>query len=203
MNKLCLLSCLVLAVSAHAQSAPRVAFVGDQFTYVWQQSAAFKANPSWIGAGTPLTFSYANSFAVAAAFPGVLSQHPDYVFLETGDADMAEGNSQGTRQGLQFEGAAIAIIDIVQMAKKANVKIIIGSDGFGGGWLQDFANNENVPLVNFGGPLYAACPEGTRVLGQCPSLIDPNPSPADGGPFSITVPSTHRYWSQGHSGTRS
>jgi hypothetical protein len=193
MNKLCLLACLALAVSAHAQSAPKVVFVGDQFTYAWQQSAAFKANPNWIGAGTPLTFSYANSFAVAAAFPGVLSQHPDYVFLETGSADLVGGNSSATKEGMKFEGTASEIISIVQMAKKANVKIIIGSTGLGlegddeslgflGSWLQDFAHNENVPIVNFT-PLYVGCDS----QGQCP-LLDPNPSPSDGGPFSITVP---------------
>jgi hypothetical protein len=73
------------------------------------------------------------------------------------------------------------------MAKKANVKIIIGSDGFGGGWLQDFANNESVPFVNFGGPLNAACPESIRVQGQCPILTGDS-SPADAYLWSITVP---------------
>jgi hypothetical protein len=183
MNKLCLLSCLALAVSAHAQTKPKVVFVGDQFTYAWQQSAAFKANPNWTGAGTPLTFSYGNSGAVAAAFPAVLSQHPDYVFLQTGQADLAEGNSSATKWGMQFEGTAIGIIEIVQMAKRANVKIIIGNligEGFTNGWLQAFAQNENIPIVNFADVLNVDCPS------QCPLLGGSSPSGEE--IWDITVP---------------
>jgi hypothetical protein len=42
-------------------AAQKVVFVGDQFAYAWQQSGAINANPNWIGAGIPITFSYANS----------------------------------------------------------------------------------------------------------------------------------------------
>jgi hypothetical protein len=94
---------------------------------------------------------------------------------------------------MKFENTARGIVDIVQMAKMANVKIIIGSTGLGlegdpenlgflGSWLQQFAQNENVPIVNFT-PLYVGC----NSEGQCP-LLDPNPSPSNGGLFSITVP---------------
>jgi hypothetical protein len=186
MNKLCLLSCLVLAVSAHAQTKPKVVFAGDQSTYAWQQSAAFKANPNWIGAGLPGDDSYGASGRVAADFQTVLNQHPDYVFLTTGAEDVGQGYSEAIRWGMQFEGAAIGIIDIVQMAKKANVKIIIGNligEGFTNTWLQAFGQNENVPIVNFADALNVGC--NNQV---CP-LYDPNPTQS-GGPFSITVPNS-------------
>jgi hypothetical protein len=72
------------------------------------------------------------------------------------------------------------------MAKKANVKIIIANinDAFTDTWLQAFAQNENVPIVNFADVLSQGCVYSQN---QCP-LLDPNPSPSDGGPFSITVP---------------
>jgi Bacterial Ig-like domain (group 2) len=185
MNKLPL-ACLAIAMSAHAQTVPKVAFVGDQFTYVWQQSAAFKANPNWIGTAIEHEFGYAASEGVAAAFPAVLNQHPDYVFLETGRSDLAEGNSPAAKVGLQFEDAAIGIIDIVQMAKKANVKIIIANigDPFTDTWLQAFAQNENVPIVNFGDALNKAC---IYAQGPC-SVYAVDLSPENGNPFSIQVP---------------
>jgi len=188
MNKLCLLSCLILAVSAHAQSAPRVAFVGDQFVYAWQQSAAFKSNPNWIGAGIPITFGYTNSQVVAAGFPAVLSKHPDYVFLQLGQADMAGGNSPATTFGMEWEDAAIGIIDVVQVAKKANAKIIIGNlvgNDYMNSWLQTFAQNENIPLVNFADPLSVGCYQG-----GCP-LLDPNGS--GDSPWNISVPNAAGY----------
>lgn len=184
------LACLTLAVSAHAQSAPKVIFVGDQFTYAWQQSAAFKANPNWIGSGTPLTFTYGNSGAVAAAFPAVLSKHPDYVFLQTGQADLAEGNSSATKWGMKYENTAVGIIEIVQMAKRANVKIILGNlvgGGFMDGWLQAFALNENVPIVNFADVLNVGCNSQ-----GCP-LLDPNVSPSGEDIWGITVPNVAGY----------
>jgi hypothetical protein len=171
----------VFSINADAQTKPKVAFVGDQFTYVWQQSASFKANPNWIGAGTSSACCYGASSSVAASFPAVLNQHPDYVFLETGESDLLEGPSPAAKLGLQFEGTAVAIINIVQMAKRANVKIIIGNvvgEGFMDGWLQAFAQNENIPIVNFADVLNVGCNSEA-----CP-LLDPNPTP----PFSITVP---------------
>lgn len=49
MNKLCLLACLLVSV-AHAQTAPKVVFVGDYVTSLWQASPTFTANKNWIGA---------------------------------------------------------------------------------------------------------------------------------------------------------
>jgi hypothetical protein len=190
------LFCLALAVNAHAQS-PKVAFVGDQFTYAWQQSAAFKANPNWIGAGTSSNCClYGTSIYVSTAFPAVLAKHPDYVFVETGNSDLVEGNSAATRWGMQFEDVAEGLISIVQAAKKANVKIIIANiyDDFTNTWIQGFAQNENIPVVNFGDALSKACYKGYQP--SQPGIAPPPPcavfangsSPADGGPFSITVP---------------
>jgi hypothetical protein len=88
---------------------------------------------------------------------------------------------------MQFEEAAAGIISIVQMAKKAKVKIIIANinDDFTDTWLQAFAQNENVSIVNFADVLSKGCGYSQ---GQYCSLYDPNPSPSDGGPSTITVP---------------
>src|SRR5882757_8931083 len=127
MNKLCLLSCLALAVSAHAQSAPKVVFTGDRFMYNWQQSAAFTSNKNWIGAGLDSFGStfFASTY-VAADFQRVLNQHPAFVFIETGSSDVF-WQIDSTPLGAEWPDAARSIVQMVDMAQKAGVKVILGN----------------------------------------------------------------------------
>ncbi len=202
MNRLCLLSCLALAVSAHAQNLPKVVFTGDETTYTWQQSAAFQANANWIGAGiqgVPEGDHTGYSITVLDEFQtNVLNQHPAFVFIETGASDIA-WNSDSSPYGLEFEETADAIIEMVQMAQKAGIKVILGnvvtagfqSDHFNL-WLQAYTQAENIPLVNFQSVL-----EGTNrpngPLGSCqPCTYTATGEPvlvtSTGGPFPMDVP---------------
>ena len=51
MFKLCFLACLLVSFAATAQTAPKVVFVGEDFTTAWQSTPQFTANTNWIGAG--------------------------------------------------------------------------------------------------------------------------------------------------------
>jgi hypothetical protein len=58
MNKVvCCLFAFLLSSAAHAQTNPKVVFVGAGFTYNWQQTPQFTANKNWIGAGIPTPYS--------------------------------------------------------------------------------------------------------------------------------------------------
>jgi hypothetical protein len=202
MNKLCLISCLALAFSANAQTTPKVVFTGDETTYTWQQSAAFHANSNWIGAGiqgVPEGDQTGYSNAVRNEFQtNVLNRHPAFVFIETGASDLA-WQSDSTPYGLEFEQTADDIISMVQMAHKANIKVILGnivtagfqSDHFNL-WLQAYTQAENIPLVNFQSVL-----EGTNSpngpLGICQPCTyyatgEPVLVTSTGGPFPMDVP---------------
>jgi hypothetical protein len=180
-----LLSCLVLAVSANAQTGPKVVFVGDLFTYNWQQSAAFKANQNWIGQGLSTTNWVDASTSVAGSFQTALNQHPAMVFIETGSSDISvQFDSQPL--GAEWEVAADAIIQMVQMAQKANVKVILGNvaaSGYNGdyfnGWIQTFAQAEGIPVVNFAYWLFNGC-----------ASVIPPPTQYSTAPCVLLTPST-------------
>jgi hypothetical protein len=161
-----LLSCLALAVSANAQTAPTVVFTGDNATYGWQQSSSFTANKNWIGAGLQygdgwnwgFTQDVLNNFQT-----NVISKHPNFVFIETGLDDVAM-ETDDMPYGAEWQDATVPLIQMVKMAQAAGIKVILGNIIVGGadgdpydsfksnhfnGWLQAFATAENIPIVNF------------------------------------------------------
>jgi hypothetical protein len=176
-----LLSCLALAVSANAQTGPKVVFVGDNLVYNWQQSAAFKANQNWVGQAVdnsdPLV-----SYQVAANFQTALNLHPDFVFISTGSTDVSvQTDSQPF--GLEWEIAADAIIQMVQMAQNANVKVILGNieaPGYNGSyfnsWIQTFATAKGVPVVNLNYWIQHGCAE-----------VIPPPEPVTGATTCVVM----------------
>jgi hypothetical protein len=187
-----LLSCLALAVSANAQTAPKVVFVGDNLVYNWQQSSAFKANQNWVGQAVyDGTFTDASS-RVAAHFQTALNLHPDIVFISTGTADVSvQYDSQPL--GLEWEVAADAIIQMVQMAQNANVKVILGNVEAGGyigdyfnGWIQTFAQAKRIPVVNLNYWIQNGCasviPPPEPVTAPTTCVVMQPPSPADSNP---------------------
>jgi hypothetical protein len=159
------LSCLAIVVTAHAQTAPKVVFTGDVFTYNWQQTPAFKANTNWIGAGLDKFGSslFQESTYVAAEFQSnVINQHPDFVFIETGSSDIA-WQTDSTPLGAEWPDAANAIVQMVDMAQKAGIKVILGNVPMGDpnfpglpdgksdyfdNWLQTYAQEVTIPIVN-------------------------------------------------------
>jgi hypothetical protein len=169
MNKVrllaCLLSCLLISV-AHAQTTPKVVFTGDNFTYAWQQTSQFTANKNWIGAGIQVGCCFgAGSMNVAEAFQtNVLNQHPAFVHIVTGGSDTSLVRD-AIPYGAVWQQWAHAIMDMVGMAQKANIKVILGtlptdagSEPKGGdtwttqefnSWLQNYGLAKNIPVVNY------------------------------------------------------
>jgi hypothetical protein len=131
-----LLSCLALSFALSTMAAraatpapPKVVFAGDQFMYNRQQSSALKANANWSGVALNNTgglFGYGESSAAAANFQTALNLHPVIVFIETGTADM-QWITDSNPFGFRWEQGAQPIIQMVQMAQKANVKVILGN----------------------------------------------------------------------------
>jgi hypothetical protein len=163
MNKLCLLSCLVLAVSAQAQSAPEVVFTGDNFMNVWQQTPQFTANMNWIGAGIQVQPLFGpGSKAVDADFQAaVVSRHPVFVQILTGASDITTIRD-AIPQGYAWHQFANGVMGMVGMAQKAGIKVILGNlptDGeflvdpqsvqLFNAWLAQYGLANNIPVVNY------------------------------------------------------
>jgi hypothetical protein len=175
------LSCLALAVSAHAQTAPKVVFTGDTLVHNWQQSASFIANKNWIGAGINTRPPAASAIVVADFQSNVINQHPAFVFIDIGWADLSL-QSDANPMGLSWEFAADAIIQMVQTAQAAKIKVILGNvpvwngdnfdSDFFNGWLQTYAASKNIPVVNFQPWLTVGCADVNNVA-VC-ALATPN-----------------------------
>jgi hypothetical protein len=169
-----LVFCLAFVVSTHAQITPKVVFTGDRFTYNWQQTPAFKANANWIGAGLNSFGSlFQESTYVADDFQAnVINLHPNFVFIETGSSDIS-WQTDSTPLGAEWPAAANAIVQMVDMAQKAGIKVILGSVPMGSpsspgvpdsnsdyfnNWLQAYAQAVNIPIVNLQYWLQSGCP---------------------------------------------
>jgi hypothetical protein len=195
MNKLCLLACLFVSVAATAQTGPTVVFTGDDFVYGWQQNAAFTANKNWIGAGLAKGAGSYWGFteAILDDFQtNVISKHPAFVFIDTGSSDVAIA-PDSTPYPAEWENTAGEIIQMVQMAQAANIKVILGtiltspptgfiSDHFNG-WLQGYAAAENIPFVNF---------ESALITGPC-SPCSPTPLLNNSDPDGLNLPTAAGY----------
>ncbi len=143
-----LLSALVLSNTATAQltphyvrqrnpdetPAPKVVFIGDQFTYMWGATPPFAANSNWINQGwawTPVTncfmiCSAGTSEAALARFQtDVIDLHPAIVHIMVGADDLAMDDD-----AQQVFGIAPAFMtsleEMVNMAKAADIKVILG-----------------------------------------------------------------------------
>jgi hypothetical protein len=176
-----LLPCLALAVSGYAQPAPKVVFTGDTFVYNWQQTPKFIANKNWTGAGINTRPPAASAIVVADFQNNVINQHPAFVFIDTGWADLSL-QSDANPMGLSWEFAADAIIQMVQTAQAAKIKVILGNvpvwngdnfdSDFFNGWIQTYAASKNIPVVNFQPWLTVGCADVNNVA-VC-ALATPN-----------------------------
>ena len=178
------LSCLAFVVSAHAQVPSKVVFVGDQFTYAWEQTPQFLNNHNWIGAGINIQpAAYVDSAQVVAGFQAnVIEQHPAFVFIETGEADLQAPEFYPPAGpywtlGIVWSNYQYFIQQMVAMAQKAKIKVIIGNvpmTGYGGElfnlWLGQYGLANNIPIVN----LHDALCQCVGVNdGNAPSLFTP------------------------------
>jgi hypothetical protein len=154
--KLFSLACLVLVVSAHAQTAPKVVFTGDSFTFAWQNTPQFTANPNWIGAGVNVCCLSGGSNTVAADFQtNVINQHPAFVLITTGESDVTSIHDS-TPLGVEWHVYEEAIMQMVDMAQQANIKVILGNtpaQGYDGQffnvWLGQYGLANHIPVVNY------------------------------------------------------
>jgi hypothetical protein len=155
MNKLILIFCLVLVIPVRAQVAPKVVFTGDHVAYTWQATPQFLGNSNWIGAGVNICCAD-GSFVVEEAFQAnVINQHPTFVFITTGEVDL-EAIHDPVPIGVAWDIYAQAIMQMVSMAEKANIKVIIGNTPAQGYWAQtlnvwlgQYAAVNHIPVVNF------------------------------------------------------
>ena len=191
MNKLCVLACLWISVAATAQTSPKVVFVGDQITGLWQASPEFAANKNW---STVLSTGFYDTIN----FQNVINQHPAFVHIMVGyNYGMQVDDAITVSEA--FSEIPSSITQMVAMAKAANIKVILGNmiylPGEGedtavvtylNAWLDQYGRANNIPVVNYNA---AFCTE------QCPAwdLVTPmylplyeNQNPNVGGPDSIT-----------------
>jgi hypothetical protein len=173
MNKLILTFCLVLVVPVGAQT---VVFTGDHVAYTWQATPQFLGNSNWIGAGVNVCCYSGGSGAVEAAFQAnVINQHPAFVFITTGEADL-ETIHDPVPIGVAWDNYAQAIMQMVSMAEKAKIKVIIGNTpalGYNAQtlnvWLGQYAAANHIPVVNFHDAL-CQCTGITPDLSNYPSI---------------------------------
>jgi hypothetical protein len=154
MNKLIMIACLLMSAAGSAQTLPKVVLTGDEFTYLWQQTPQFLANKNWVGAG--VNSAGGNSSTVAADFQtNVINQHPAFVVITTGESDL-EDIKDSTPLGGVWTGYEEALMQMVELAQKANIKVIIGNtpgQGYYGQffnvWLGQYAAANKLSVVNF------------------------------------------------------
>ncbi len=202
-----LLSSLILSNPATAQVAPRyhrpgskttaapkVVFIGDQFTYMWGATPPFAANTNWINQGwawTPVSncfmiCSAGTSGATLARFQtDVIDLHPAIVHIMVGADDLAMDNDAQQVFGIA-SGFTTNLEEMVNMAKAANIQVILGLESVS--WasatppypqqlnaiVAAYAAQNNIPVINYG-----------DALCQCVSSIGGAPATAPPGPYMV------------------
>ena len=164
MNKLCVLVCLLISLPGIAQTAPKVVFVGENLTAAWQSSSEFTANKNWVGEGITVGDTFSGAGEVLQNFQAsVINQHPAFVHIMTGFSDSTTVKDS-TPLGVVFEAWQSDIIQMVDMANKANIKVILGNlialspatttdnpeaISFMNAWLDAYGRANNIPVVNY------------------------------------------------------
>jgi hypothetical protein len=194
MNKLFLFACVLLPFTATAQTAPKVVFAGDNITAAWQGSSEFTANTNWIGEGIVANSGYDPSKEVLQDFQAnVINQHPAFVHIMTGfsDADTIRDSNPLPYVLTAWEPN---IIQMVAMAKQANIKVILGNVinlptpgedpvaiSFMNAWLDQYGRANNIPVVNYNAAFCQCVGPFSSTAQYLPSYVI-----ADGATFSIT-----------------
>lgn len=155
------LSCLALAVSAHAQTQPKVVFVTDQALTGWLSSPSFTANSNWVGA--PIEDDLED---YSQALQAVINQHPAYMFIAVGTYDMLHPIGSIPGPGIDALFTEDSIEYIVETAQAAQIKVILGNvlipdSNYAGDlinlWIQNYGATNNIPVVNVDTRLNRGC----------------------------------------------
>jgi GDSL-like Lipase/Acylhydrolase family len=166
-----LLSALIPGVaSAATATPPKVVFIGDQFTYMWGNTAPFAANkPNWVNKGWASSVSNCCngglSGSTEARFQSdVVSQHPAIVHIMVGSDDLASDDDAIMVFGIA-SNYMTSLQQMVTMAKAANIKVILGLEPLA--WASEqppysqqlnaivaaYGAQNNIPVVNYGDAL--------------------------------------------------
>ena len=178
-----ILSALVLSIAATAQltpnyvrprgpeatPAPKVVFIGDQFTYTWGSTPPFAANSNWINQGWASPF-IANCFmicqggtsgATASRFQtDVIDLHPAIVHIMVGADDLAMDDDAQQAFGIAPDFMT-SLEEMVNMAKAADIQVILGIESVA--WasatppyaqqlnaiVAAYGAQNNIPVINY------------------------------------------------------
>jgi hypothetical protein len=181
--------------------APKVVFIGDQFTYNWATTpGAFPSN--WINQGWPTTVANCyllcgggTSESTADRFqPDVIDLHPNIVHIMVG-ADDADANDPPSVPYI-YPGFLSSLQTMIQMAKAANIQVILGIESNlwsseGGQHFEPMNSlvatlgaQNNIPVINYGNAL-CGCVASTGGVGIGQNF-------ATGAPY-MTTTSTGAY----------
>jgi acyl-CoA thioesterase I len=151
------LSVFTSATAAAADKPPRVVFLGDYLTYNW--TSGFAANKNWVNESRPgMNFPGEQSGDAAARFQAdVVALHPAIVHILVGSVDAAvSDDATGPTVVSDFIGN---IMEMVQQAKAANIKVILGTTPPGGpstfgiiqmnAFLESYGAANNIPVLNY------------------------------------------------------
>jgi lysophospholipase L1-like esterase len=163
---------LLTAFTASAQSKPKVAFIGDQFTYNW--NSAFAANPNWINQGwaAPLYIDNCYPYYCAGGMSGavlqqlktdVINLHPAIVHIMVGSDDVDSPTAEGVVVSPIYPTFLSNMQAMIETAKAANIQVILGIespqwlDG-NGAWVPieplnsivaTLAAQNDIPVINY------------------------------------------------------
>jgi hypothetical protein len=156
-------SLLLFLVSTVALAAtpPKVVFIGDSLTAAWQADPSFRTNANWIGEGTSNDSLQTGSATALADFQTqVINQHPAFVHIMVGYDDALLLDSFPLY--VRLADYEYNIEQMVALAKKANIKVILGNSVYlpaegiqpqaivnYNAWLDQYGRTNNIPVVNY------------------------------------------------------
>jgi hypothetical protein len=146
---------------ALAVTPSKVVFIGDALTAAWQIDPSFTANANWVGVGFSGGAIPAGSETALANFQTqVINQHPAFVHIMVGYDDALLLDSFPLY--IRLADYEYNIQQMVAMAKKANIKVIIGNSVyipangiapqallFYNAWLDQYGRASGIPVVNY------------------------------------------------------
>jgi hypothetical protein len=188
-KSLVLSTTLLVVCAASAATPPKVVFYGDQTTVNWPLPAGY------INQGVP---GYSNgpgssqglfAYGAAAAFQSdVVSLHPTIVHIMIGQNDANEAHDADYQ--LKLPEVLSAMATMVQEAKAANIKVVIGSIIGGGSLgtaineaLAGFAAANGIQFLNYSDLLGGGVEStggGTGGAVYFPTVVGPNAGQCSG-----------------------
>ena len=175
------LSTTLLVVSAaSAATPPKVVFYGDQVTVNWPLPAGYinKGVPGY-NTGPGSTTAFDSGDAAAAFQSDVVSLHPTIVHIMVGQNDASEAHDADYQ--LKTPGLIAAMNQMVQEAKAANIKVIIGSVMPGevlntemNEALAAFAAAKGIPFINYSDVLCSCVESVTSTIGPGTEWFPPS-----------------------------